>query len=232
MRLSLLMLIACCSTKVSFAWQTSQQDSAAKLDEVVVTAFYGNAKWESLPAAIATINREGLQKISPVTLVSSFNTIPGVRMEERSPASYRLSFRGSLLRSPFGVRNIKVYWNDFPLTDGGGNTYLNLLSVQQLSGAELLKGPAASVYGAGTGGALCCAQLILSVCSRHIILKQGCWAGRTDCCNNKQDGNTVTRPFILHCNKYIHNRMVTASSRPCAGMDCNGTVLFLSNNNN
>lgn len=154
MRLSLLMLIACCSTKVSFAWQTSQQDSAAKLDEVVVTAFYGNAKWESLPAAIATINREGLQKISPVTLVSSFNTIPGVRMEERSPASYRLSFRGSLLRSPFGVRNIKVYWNDFPLTDGGGNTYLNLLSVQQLSGAELLKGPAASVYGAGTGGAL------------------------------------------------------------------------------
>ncbi|MEJ0103149.1 MAG: hypothetical protein WDO19_11585 [Bacteroidota bacterium] len=41
------------------------------------------------------------------------NNTPGVRMEERSPGSYRLNLRGSTLRSPFGVRNVKVYlgWN-------------------------------------------------------------------------------------------------------------------------
>ena len=75
-------------------------------------------------------------------------------MEERSPSSYRLSIRGSLLRSPFGVRNIKVYWNDIPLTDGGGNTYLNLVDINTITGVELVKGPAASSYGAGTGGAV------------------------------------------------------------------------------
>jgi iron complex outermembrane receptor protein len=74
-------------------------------------------------------------------------------MEERSPGSYRLSIRGSLLRSPFGVRNIKVYWNNIPLTDAGGNTYLNLIDISQLSSIEIIKGPASSMYGANTGGA-------------------------------------------------------------------------------
>ena len=86
------------------------------------------------------------------SLLPSFNQIPGIRMEERSPGSYRLSMRGSLLRSPFGVRNVKIYLNQIPLTDAGGNTYLNVIPVGMLEGVEIMKGPAASVYGAGTGG--------------------------------------------------------------------------------
>ena len=75
-------------------------------------------------------------------------------MEERSPGSYRFAIRGSSLRSPFGVRNVKVYWNSLPLTDGGGNTYLNLLDFSALGHAEVIKGPGGSQYGAGTGGVL------------------------------------------------------------------------------
>ena len=73
-------------------------------------------------------------------------------MEERSPGSYRFSIRGSLLRSPFGVRNVKFYWNGLPITDGGGNTYLNLFDFDAIGGMEIIKGPGASLYGAGTGG--------------------------------------------------------------------------------
>jgi iron complex outermembrane receptor protein len=73
-------------------------------------------------------------------------------MEERSPGSYRFSIRGSTLRSPFGVRDVKFYWNGLPLTDGGGNTYLNLLDFDAIGRAEIIKGPGASLYGAGTGG--------------------------------------------------------------------------------
>src|SRR5690606_19038249 len=80
------------------------------------------------------------------------NSIPGVRMEERSPGSYRFSIRGSLLRSPFGIRNVKMYYNSLPLTDGGGNTYLNLLDFSSIGNLEIIKGPGASLYGAGTGG--------------------------------------------------------------------------------
>jgi iron complex outermembrane receptor protein len=49
---------------------------------------------------------------------------------------------------------VKLYLDDFLLTDAGGNTYLNLLDVNNISRAEILKGPAGSIYGAGTGGAV------------------------------------------------------------------------------
>src|SRR5699024_924002 len=38
--------------------------------------------------------------------------------------------------------------------DPGGNTYLNQLSFEDMQALELIKGPAGSIYGAGTGGAL------------------------------------------------------------------------------
>ncbi|MES2004144.1 MAG: TonB-dependent receptor [Bacteroidota bacterium] len=125
-----------------------------QLDEVVVEAFGSRVQWKAAPAAVAVIGTKEIARYANVSLVPVFNTVPGIRMEERSPGSYRLSVRGSLLRSPFGIRNVKVYWNEIPLTDGGGNTYLNLININDISHAEIIKGPAASVYGAGTGGAV------------------------------------------------------------------------------
>ncbi|MDE3251319.1 MAG: TonB-dependent receptor [Bacteroidota bacterium] len=124
------------------------------LENVTVTAFQSSVKWKELPAAIAVLTQADLLRYGNASFVPVLNQIPGVRMEERSPSSYRLSIRGSLLRSPFGIRNTKVYWNDLPLTDAGGNTYLNLVDLSSINKAEMLKGPAASMYGAGTGGVL------------------------------------------------------------------------------
>ena len=124
------------------------------LQEVVVHAFLSNKNWKDVPAAVALITQKELRNISTTALLPAVNAIAGVRMEERSPGSYRLSIRGSTLRSPFGVRNVKVYWNDIPLTDAGGNTYLNLIDVNNIGAAEIIKGPSASLYGAGTGGVL------------------------------------------------------------------------------
>ncbi len=124
------------------------------LHDVTVTAFSLQSRWQDAPAAVAVITQKQLQLLNNVSLVPVFNTVAGVRMEERSPGSYRLSIRGSLLRSPFGVRNVKVYWNDIPLTDAGGNTYLNIVDISQVQSAEIIKGPASSLYGANTGGAV------------------------------------------------------------------------------
>ncbi len=129
-------------------------NAANTLDEVVVTAFQSKIKWKDAPMAVAFINQAQLQNISVNTVLPSLNSVTGVRVEERSPASYRISIRGSTLRSPFGVRNVKVYWNDIPLSDGGGNTYINLVEMNQLNGVEIIKGPSGSVYGSGTGGVI------------------------------------------------------------------------------
>lgn len=128
--------------------------SALEIDTVIVRAFeqfkkapYSAIPISTLPATIGNFS-------SKSSLVTGMNSIAGVRMEERSPGSYRLNIRGSSLRSPFGVRNVKVYWNNIPVTDPGGNTYFNQFAWNNFSNIEIFKGPAGSMYGAGTGGLL------------------------------------------------------------------------------
>jgi len=139
----LLIFLSLLTTLIVFG-QTN--DSVQNLNEVKVKGFLKNTAVIWVPAAVQTISGSTLQQMSNTTLVGAVNTIPGIRMEERSPGSYRLSIRGSLLRSPFGIRNIKVYWKDLPLTDAGGNTYLNLIDNNVLGEIEILKGPAGSIY--------------------------------------------------------------------------------------
>jgi iron complex outermembrane recepter protein len=138
------------------AKEKNLSDSADRriLQEVVVRAYEQNRRLSEVPAAVGLITSSQLNRYNTVSLVPAVNTVPGVHMEERSPGSYRLSFRGSTLRSPFGVRNVKIYLDGIPFTDPGGNTYLNQLSFYNVQSMEILKGPAGSLYGAGTGGAI------------------------------------------------------------------------------
>lgn len=124
------------------------------LPDVTIKAFEQNKSAIKIPASINVINRQTLNMFSPTSIVQAVNTTPGVRMEERSPGSYRINIRGSSLRSPFGVRNVKVYFNDIPITDPGGHTYLNELGYYNFNSLEIIKGPGSSLYGAGTGGVL------------------------------------------------------------------------------
>jgi iron complex outermembrane receptor protein len=132
--------------------KTSSRDSVRTLDEVVVHAFAQDRPISETPGAIGYLTAKEFENFNYSSMLPAMNSVPGVRMEERSPGSYRFSIRGSLLRSPFGVRNVKMYWNGLPLTDAGGNTYLNLLDLGWIENMEIIRGPGASLYGAGTGG--------------------------------------------------------------------------------
>jgi iron complex outermembrane receptor protein len=134
---------------------TAQTDtlSRAALDEVTVSAFGENTRLRA-PASIVLLDSLALVRSAEFSIVPAMNRLPGVRMDERSPGSYRISLRGSTLRSPFGVRNVKIYYDDIPLTDPGGHTYFNALSPAQIGRIEIAKGPAGSLYGAGTGGVM------------------------------------------------------------------------------
>lgn len=130
----------------------SLEDTITQLGMIRVQGFGTSSTRLQTPASVSVLRESDLQRYQGTSLLPSINNIPGVRMEERSPGSYRLSIRGSLLRSPFGVRNVKLYLDDFLLTDAGGNSYLNLLDINALTGVEVLRGPSGSTYGTGTGG--------------------------------------------------------------------------------
>jgi iron complex outermembrane receptor protein len=127
-------------------------DSSRNLKEVVIRPYFSTQPILRSTGSIGVIDSRTIERQSGSSLIPAVNTTSGVRMEERSPGSYRLSIRGSLLRSPFGIRNVKIYFDEFPLTDAGGNSYLNALDVNAVGQLQILKGPQSSVYGANSGG--------------------------------------------------------------------------------
>ncbi|MGZ3755854.1 MAG: TonB-dependent receptor [Mucilaginibacter sp.] len=131
---------------------TVKTDSSRHLHAVTVKGYLSDKPLLNIPASVSILTPDQLKLQPENSLVPAMNTVPGVRMEERSPGSYRLSIRGSLLRSPFGIRDVKIYYDDVPLTDAGGNTYLNAIDVNSVQGIEVLKGPDGSLFGANSGG--------------------------------------------------------------------------------
>ena len=134
----------------NFAFAQEPPDST--LQEVVVQAYNAQRPLAESAATVAVIDQATFSAFHNTSLVPSINTVAGVRMEERSPGSYRFAIRGSSIRSPFGIRNVKMYLNGLPFTDAGGNTYLNLIDPALIDRVEVIKGPGGSLYGAGTGG--------------------------------------------------------------------------------
>lgn len=179
------------STFSSFAQQrdTTVTDSARRLRSVMVRGYLSEQQMIQVPASVGVLSAKQLTLQPSNSLVSAMNTLPGIRMEERTPGSYRLSIRGSLLRSPFGVRNVKIYFDEMPLTDAGGNTYLNALDIANLYSIEVLKGPDGSLFGANSGG---------------VVL--------IDPVNRGTDSSTATLNFnagsygLIHQNATIHQR--------------------------
>src|SRR5215831_1074154 len=146
--------LVCLFIYLSSSSQDQVPDSSKNLSEVTVKAFEQNKELKQTPAAINYVGPAQLQRFNNTNILPAVNSTPGVRMEERSPGSYRMNIRGSTLRSPFGVRNVKIYFDEIPFTDAGGNTYLNQLSYYNFNSIEIIKGPEGSIYGAGTGGVM------------------------------------------------------------------------------
>jgi iron complex outermembrane receptor protein len=130
----------------------SDTTNARALPSATVVGYGQRLPLRRTAAGVGVIDQTIIQRFNENSLASAVNTLPGVRLEERATASYRISVRGSTLRSPFGVRNVKLYYFDIPFTEANGTTPLNILDPSQLGRIEVLKGPAGSVYGAGTGG--------------------------------------------------------------------------------
>ncbi|MBW8523973.1 TonB-dependent receptor [Chryseobacterium chendengshani] len=133
---------------------SQKKDSATLISEVKIDSYKKPTTFITSTKSVSVVSENLLNQNPPERLLESINQIAGARMEERSPGSYRISLRGSTLRSPFGVRNVKVYLDDFILSDASGNTYFNVISPELINRIEIFKGPESGDFGAATGGAV------------------------------------------------------------------------------
>lgn len=106
-------------------------------------------------AATGTLDSTLIAGFERGSLRGAAQWMPGVQWDERGHGgSARLSIRGSLLRSPYGVRGVKVYWGPFPLTLADGSTPLELLDPLMVGSMDITRSVGSPMYGSAPSGLL------------------------------------------------------------------------------
>lgn len=93
--LSFILIFAGCTfVSAQQATNNSPEDTTTKhLPGLTVRGYLIEQPVLSVPASVSVLGPAQLSLQPENSLVSSFNTVPGVRMEERSPGSYQLSYK-------------------------------------------------------------------------------------------------------------------------------------------
>lgn len=107
------------------------------------------------PSAISIVGRSSIRQDQQASFQNALNLSPGVLMESRGlGGSRRISIRGSGLRSPFAVRNIKMYFDGIPISNPDGSAPFEMIDPFDVASIEVLKGPIGGAYGSSNGGAM------------------------------------------------------------------------------
>lgn len=131
------------------------QRQTVSLSTIQVRAFGLEGSVLKNPAAVAVLTTAQMRRQGSDDIAAVLNQVAGVQMQERTPGDYRLSVRGSVLQSPWGVRDVKMYWNNIPITTPDNEAPRVLpLSPDGLNRITVIKGPGGSLYGAGLGGVI------------------------------------------------------------------------------
>lgn len=137
--------------KFSFAQevQETQQDT---LGEVILESLY--TKKGNLITPVESISAQTIENYSPVDLVQAMNQTPGVYMLSGALNTNRLTIRGIGSRTPFGTNKVRAYFNEIPITNGTGESSLEIYDPEMLQRIDIIKGPKATAYGTNLGGAI------------------------------------------------------------------------------
>ena len=128
--------------------------STEDLNEVQVIGFATERSLQETSASISLITAKDLSKTNATSLAQSLNNLPGIRIDQSGLDNQRVTIRGIGANSNLGVRGIKVYFNDIPLTEPDGYTRMEALDFTTIGRVEIIRGPASSLYGTANGGVM------------------------------------------------------------------------------
>ncbi|MDZ7897599.1 MAG: TonB-dependent receptor [Arcicella sp.] len=128
--------------------------STEDLNEVQVIGFATERTLQETSASISFLTTKDLIKSNATSLTQTLNNLAGVRIDQSGLDNQRVTIRGIGANSNLGVRGIKVYFNDIPLTEPDGYTRLEALDFTTIGRVEIIRGPASSLYGTANGGVM------------------------------------------------------------------------------
>jgi iron complex outermembrane receptor protein len=148
---------------VSILWMSScpvmgqvQTDTIAEISipEVTISALRLPFKESTVPYSISLMNTRNNTR--GLSLSENIAGLPGLEVNARYNYAVgdRITNRGFGARTQFGVRGIKIVFDDMPVTFADGQSNLEMIDLQNLSYIEFLRGPGSSLYGNSSGGIL------------------------------------------------------------------------------
>jgi iron complex outermembrane recepter protein len=139
------------------AQQPVDRDSVIPLRPVSVTVLRTPLRMDEVPYAVSVNGVNEIQMGKPgLSVEEGLRTIPGVQVDNRHNYALgeRISIRGFGARAQFGVRGVRVFLDGIPATLPDGQSSLTNVDVKTLGRVEVVRGPAASLYGNTAGGVI------------------------------------------------------------------------------
>ena len=132
--------------------------STASAQTKNVTASAARASLNQAPAGQTetTIDRSQFDNRPAVTVGDVLRESPGISVKQgNGPRDIGISIRGSNARNGFGIRNIVIFDDGFPVTQPDGLSRSDLIDPRAYSAIDVIRGPSSALYGNyATGGAL------------------------------------------------------------------------------
>lgn len=133
------------------------QEPTDRLEELVIVGTRTETQLGNIPAAVSVVNMDDIQLgRQELGLDESLSRVPGLFMQNRYNFSQdlRVSIRGFGSRAAFGMRGIKVYSDDIPVTLADGQSGTDDLDIGSAQSVEVIRGPSAALYGTAAGGVI------------------------------------------------------------------------------
>lgn len=150
-------------TRVSSARPSTRQLAATPTTTVstqgsIVTASAARDTLSQAPAGqtATTVDRSQFDNRPSFSVGDILRDSPGISVKQgNGPRDLGISIRGSNARNGFGIRNLVIFEDGFPVTQPDGLSRSDLIDPRAYGAIDVIRGPSSALYGNyATGGAL------------------------------------------------------------------------------